>query len=121
MYLLALQHSKLPHRRLRCRRKQTPIVAYRAPGATNAAFASETVIDEICEQIGMDPLEFRLKNASKEGTRRADGPVFLRIGQEEVVKAAMAHPHYNSPLEGTESRDAASPLDSGSTAAAHQQ
>ena len=74
--------------------------AYRAPGATNAAFASETVIDEICEQIGMDPLEFRLKNASKEGTRRADGPVFLRIGQEEVVKAAMAHPHYRAPLEG---------------------
>ena len=74
--------------------------AYRAPGATNAAFASETVIDEICEEIGMDPLEFRLKNSSKEGTRRADGPVFLRIGQEEVVKAAMEHPHYNAPLEG---------------------
>lgn len=74
--------------------------AYRAPGATNAAFASETVIDEICEEIGMDPLEFRLKNSSKEGTRRADGPVFLKIGQEEVVKAAMEHPHYNAPLEG---------------------
>ena len=30
--------------------------AYRAPGATNAGFASETVIDEICEKLKIDPL-----------------------------------------------------------------
>jgi len=74
--------------------------AYRAPGATNAAFASETVVDELAEKIGMDPLEMRMKNASKEGTRRADGPVFLKIGCEEVVQAAMDSDHYKSPLEG---------------------
>jgi xanthine dehydrogenase molybdenum-binding subunit len=74
--------------------------AYRAPGATNAAFASETVVDELAQAIGMDPLEMRLKNASKEGTRRADGPVFLKIGCEEVVKAALESDHYNSPLTG---------------------
>ncbi|HCK10131.1 MAG TPA: oxidoreductase, partial [Candidatus Latescibacteria bacterium] len=71
-------------------------MAYRAPGATNAAFASETVIDEICEEIGMDPLEFRLKNSAKEGTRRADGPVFPRIGHEECVQAAQESNHYKS-------------------------
>lgn len=74
--------------------------AYRAPGATNAAFASETVVDELAEAIGMDPLEMRLKNASKEGSRRADGPVFLKIGCEEVVKAALESEHYKSPLTG---------------------
>src|SRR4029077_17550182 len=41
--------------------------AYRAPGATNAAFASETVVDEICEKLKIDPLEFRIKNGAKEG------------------------------------------------------
>ncbi|HAA77299.1 TPA: oxidoreductase [Candidatus Latescibacteria bacterium] len=71
-------------------------MAYRAPGATNAAFASETVIDEICEEIGMDPLEFRLKNSAKEGTRRADGPVYPRIGHEECVQAAQNSDHYKS-------------------------
>jgi len=37
--------------------------AYRAPAAPNAAFAGEVVVDEICEKLGMDPLEFRLLNA----------------------------------------------------------
>ena len=72
--------------------------AYRAPGATNAAFASETVVDEICEKLKIDPLEFRLKNGAKEGTRRADGPVFTRIGMLETVEAAKKHPHYAAPL-----------------------
>ena len=74
--------------------------AYRAPGATNAAFASETVVDELAEKLGLDPIEFRLLNAAKEGTRRADGPVFPRIGCVEVLEAMKNHPHYSAPLEG---------------------
>ena len=72
---------------------------YRAPGATNAAMA-ETVVDELCEKLGMDPLEFRIKNGAKEGTRRVDGPIFPRIGNIETVEAAKAHEHYNTPLDG---------------------
>ena len=63
--------------------------AYRAPGATNAAFASETVVDEICEKLKIDPLEFRLKNGAKEGTRRADGPVYPRIGMIETRRGGQ--------------------------------
>ncbi len=74
--------------------------AYRAPGGTNAAFASETVVDELCEKLGMDPLEFRLLNAAKEGDRRANGVAFPRIGFVETLEAARAHPHYSAPLEG---------------------
>lgn len=74
--------------------------AYRAPGATNAAFAVETVIDEICEQMKIDPLDFRIKNGAKEGTRRADGPVFPRIGMIETAKTAKESEHYQSPLTG---------------------
>ena len=74
--------------------------AYRAPGATNAAFASETVIDELAEKLGYDPLELRLANAAKEGTRRADGPVFPRIGCVEVIEAIKDHPHWKAPLDG---------------------
>jgi CO/xanthine dehydrogenase Mo-binding subunit len=72
--------------------------AYRAPGATNAAFASETVVDEICERLKIDPLDFRIRNGAREGTRRADGPVFPRIGMVETAEAAKIHAHYTSPL-----------------------
>jgi CO/xanthine dehydrogenase Mo-binding subunit len=74
--------------------------AYRAPGATNAAFASETVLDEICRKSSLDPLQMRILNGAHEGTRRADGPVYPRIGMIETVQAAQAHPHYKAPLAG---------------------
>ncbi len=70
---------------------------YRAPGATNAAFGSETVLDELAEKLNIDPLEIRLSNGAKEGDRRADGPVFPRIGFIETIEAAKTHPHYAAP------------------------
>lgn len=74
--------------------------AYRAPGSTNVAFATETVVDEICEKIKMDPADFRIRNASKEGTRRVDGPVFPQIGTAATVEAIRNSEHYQSKLEG---------------------
>ena len=73
--------------------------AYRAPGATNAAFATESVVTEIAETIGMDPIDFRLKNAAKEGTRKHDGTPNPKIGCIEVLEAMKNHPHYQAPLE----------------------
>ncbi len=78
--------------------------AYRAPGSTHVAFAIETVVDEICEKLKIDPAEFRLKNAAREGTRRVDGPVFPRIGMAETVEAIKNSEHYRSPLHVGESR-----------------
>jgi xanthine dehydrogenase molybdenum-binding subunit len=74
--------------------------AYRAPGATNACFAAEVVIDELAEKLGIDPLEFRAINGAKEGDRKPDGTVHGRIGFLETVEAARMHPHYSAPLEG---------------------
>ena len=74
--------------------------AYRAPGAPNAALATEQVVDELARELGIDPIELRLKNAAKEGTRRADGPTFPRIGCVEVLEAMRDHPHYSAPIEG---------------------
>ena len=74
--------------------------AYRAPGATQAAFACESVIDELAEKLKIDPIEFRLKNAAKEGTRRVDGPMYPRIGFVETLEAAPSSDHWKSPLTG---------------------
>ena len=74
--------------------------AYRAPGSPAAAFAMETAIDELCEKLEMDPLEFRLLNSAKEGTRRVTGPLMPLVGFVETLEAAKAHPHYGSTLDG---------------------
>jgi CO/xanthine dehydrogenase Mo-binding subunit len=74
--------------------------AYRAPGVPAAAFAVESVIDEIAQKLGIDPLEFRVKNGSKEGSRRIPGPVLQTVGYMETLAAAMDTDHYKSKLEG---------------------
>ncbi len=74
--------------------------AYRAPGSPAAAFCIETAIDELAEKLGMDPIDIRLLNSSKEGVRRATGPLMPRVGFIEVLEAAKAHPHYTAPKDG---------------------
>ena len=81
---------------------------YRAPLAPNAAHATETIIDEICERIGMDKIEFRLKNAARKGTKAAYGPVYPEIGMVATLEAAKAHPHYSAPLGPNQGRGIAS-------------
>ncbi|HEX3064427.1 MAG TPA: xanthine dehydrogenase family protein molybdopterin-binding subunit, partial [Dongiaceae bacterium] len=81
--------------------------AYRAPGAPMAAFAAESVIQELAEKIGMDPLDFRIKNAAKEGTKSSYGPTFGPVGLIQTLEAAKKHPHYKAPLKKGQGRGVA--------------
>ncbi len=75
--------------------------AYRAPSAPHAAFAIESVIDDIASELGMDPIELRLKNAAVEGDLTAMGMPHPRIGLVECLEALKASDHYQSdPAEG---------------------
>jgi CO/xanthine dehydrogenase Mo-binding subunit len=74
--------------------------SYRAPGQPQSAYAVETTMDELAEKLGMDPIEFRLKNAVVEGDRAPTGLRHSRFGCVEVEEAMKAHPHYGAPLEG---------------------
>ncbi|HTO83246.1 MAG TPA: molybdopterin cofactor-binding domain-containing protein, partial [Methylomirabilota bacterium] len=78
--------------------------AYRAPGAPISAFGVESVIDELAHAIGMDPLEFRLKNAAKEGTKSSYGPTYGPIGLIPTLEAVKKHPHYKAPLGPNQGR-----------------
>ena len=84
------------------------VAAYRAPGAPQAAFASESVIDELAEALGMDPIEFRLHNAVEEGDTSTYGPKFRLIGFKETLEAIRDHPHYSAPLGPNQGRGVAS-------------
>ncbi len=50
----------------------------RAPGSPQCYFASESHMDMLAHELGMDPVEFRLKNAERSNSR-----------QEEVVQRAL--------------------------------
>jgi xanthine dehydrogenase molybdenum-binding subunit len=75
--------------------------AYRAPGTPASMFAGEAVLNELAEQLDMDPIELRIKNAARQGTARANGQVYRNpIGALEVMEAVRDHPHYRSELSG---------------------
>jgi CO/xanthine dehydrogenase Mo-binding subunit len=84
------------------------VAAYRAPGGPIAEFAVESVIDEIAKRLGLDPIELRLKNAAKEGTKAAYGPKFGPIGLVQTLEAARAHANYRAPLKANQGRGVAS-------------
>ena len=74
------------------------VQAYRAPGQPQGAFAVEPIIDELAADLGMDPIELRLKNVSKEGDRMPNGVAHPRFGVREMEEAMKDHPHYSAPL-----------------------
>ncbi|HZU19486.1 MAG TPA: xanthine dehydrogenase family protein molybdopterin-binding subunit [Candidatus Dormibacteraeota bacterium] len=76
---------------------KTPVTAYRAPGAPQAFFALESAMDELAAELGLDPIAFRLRNASREGDPRPDGQPWPRIGLMECLEAARRHPLYTAP------------------------
>jgi CO/xanthine dehydrogenase Mo-binding subunit len=74
--------------------------SYRAPGATPASFAGESVVDELAYKLEMDPLEFRALNCAQEGTQRMGGGRHTQIAGLQVLRSAQAHAHYSMPLPG---------------------
>ncbi len=87
---------------------RSKVAAYRAPGAPISEYAVECVIDELAKRLGIDPIDLRLTNAAKEGTRAAYGPKFGPIGLVESLEQAKAHPHYQAALGPNQGRGVAS-------------
>jgi CO/xanthine dehydrogenase Mo-binding subunit len=77
---------------------KTPVDAYRAPGGPQAYFALESAMDELATSLGIDPIELRLHNASREGDQTADGNLWPRIAMVECLEAARRHPMYAAPV-----------------------
>jgi len=82
--------------------------AYRAPGSPISAFAVESTMDIAAKTIGMDPAEFRLKNAASVGTQMIYGPKLAHGGYKETVEAVLEHPAYKEPLGPNQGRGVAS-------------
>jgi CO/xanthine dehydrogenase Mo-binding subunit len=75
---------------------KTPTGAYRAPGLPQAMFAAESLVDELAQQLRMDPLEVRRKNAARGGDIRPDGTPWPAIGLLQCID--RAEPIYRAEL-----------------------
>ena len=82
--------------------------AYRAPGSPISAFAVESTLDLAARKIGMDPIEFRLKNCAKVGTPQVTGGKTTHAGYAETLQALAKHPAYKTPLGKNQGRGMAS-------------
>ncbi|HYR67265.1 MAG TPA: xanthine dehydrogenase family protein molybdopterin-binding subunit, partial [Reyranella sp.] len=75
------------------------VAAYRAPGAPISAWAVESTLDILAQRLNMDPIELRLKNAAKKGTKTAYGVTFNTIGMVETLEAIKNSDHYKTPVK----------------------
>ena len=72
--------------------------AFRGFGVPQVAIAHEALMDELAEQLGMDPLEFRYKNALRVGDRTATGQLLqASAGLDQCLDALR--PHWRQALQ----------------------
>jgi selenium-dependent xanthine dehydrogenase len=68
-----------------------PSGAFRGFGVTQSAFAVESAMDQLAEQLGMDPIELRSKNALRPGTLTNTGqPLKDSVGLLECIERVQA-------------------------------
>jgi len=78
--------------------------SFRAPCVPQIVFGVEGIIDEMAKKIGMDPIDFRLKNAAKEGHTTIYGDTWGPVGFIETLEAAKETEHYKTPVKDGEGR-----------------
>ena len=65
--------------------------SYRGPGGPQAAFAIESLVDELASKLGMDPIEFRIANLASEADHMVDGEPWPLLGHRQVLEAVAGH------------------------------
>ncbi len=67
---------------------ESPSGAFRGFGTPQAAIANDALLDELAEKIGMDALEFRIKNALRKGDRTPTNQLLEKsVGQVECLES----------------------------------
>ncbi|MGB1692893.1 MAG: xanthine dehydrogenase family protein molybdopterin-binding subunit, partial [bacterium] len=68
-----------------------PSGAFRGFGVPQSAIAHEALMDSLAEQTGIDPLEFRLKNALRKGQKTGSGQLLENsVGQAECLESLQS-------------------------------
>jgi len=75
------------------------IMPYRAPGGVQSNFPVESLVDELAEKLGRDPMELRVQNAMQSGDRLIMGLPCPEFDGKALLSKIKSHPHYKAPLE----------------------
>jgi CO/xanthine dehydrogenase Mo-binding subunit len=79
-------------------------------GAVETMTATELMMDEIAGELGLDPIEFRLRNVLKTGMRNTQGAIPLGTQRAEaVLEKARAHALWSGRAARKQAYDAAHP------------
>src|SRR5258708_7890982 len=68
---------------------QVPCTQTRTPGSPQTTFAVESQIDIIARELGLDPVEFRMKNLLNDGDPTPFGQKLKGIVVKETLKKAL--------------------------------
>lgn len=83
------------------RTNNPPCGAMRGFGAVQVCYGHEAQMDKLAAELGMDPVEFRLKNVLRRNDKMITGQVIKgQAPVEEVIRAAVSHP-MPLPLDST--------------------
>ncbi|HEY3306013.1 MAG TPA: xanthine dehydrogenase family protein molybdopterin-binding subunit [Candidatus Binatia bacterium] len=74
---------------------RVPCGYMRAPGHTQGFFATESQMDLVAKKLGLDPVEFRLKNLMRDGDISPTGETIEHIRAEETLKRALKDSGYS--------------------------
>jgi CO/xanthine dehydrogenase Mo-binding subunit len=74
-----------------------PCGSMRAPGDPQSMFASEAQMDLIARELGMDPVEFRMKNLVEDGDETPLGHHLINVMGKKTLSAAVEAAEYHQP------------------------
>ncbi|MFN0072988.1 MAG: xanthine dehydrogenase family protein molybdopterin-binding subunit, partial [Chloroflexota bacterium] len=96
---------KIPHTKIECVMAYTnsvPCGHMRSPGSPQTLFAVESHMDFMAEQLGMDPLEFRLLNALQDGDTAPNGDHWHNVLEIETLQRAREFTGWGGPKPAPE-------------------
>lgn len=104
---ILFSHVAIPNMRVRnveVVSNRPSVQAYRAPGGPLACYAQESMMDDLAEALGLDPLELVRRNLPSQDSKTLTGDPLNNVGFDPVLDAVAASQHLKSPLGPNQGR-----------------
>lgn len=93
-------HYRIPHIKIdgsAVLTNKPTVRAYRGPGGPQAIFGTESLMNDLASELGMDPIDIRIKNSVQDGDPYCGGE-FKAASLIQCLEAAKSSEHYRSDV-----------------------